>query len=506
MEKKNAVLRVEGLTKSFPGVLANSDITFDLGDEEIISIIGENGAGKSTFCKMLTGVYQPDGGKIFVNGKEVRFHSPRESMAAGIAMVYQERNLVKMMTGAQNVVFGHEPTKGIFVDEKKTIQAAYELRDRLGLNIPLDIPVEKLGAGTQQLIEILRAFYLNPKILILDEPTASLGKGEIEPFLNLVKKIKTTMHISVIFISHKIEEVFAISDKIAVFTDGKCVLVDEAKNLTEEKCISAMLRQNTLTPVEVHSRDYDSLEPMLKVKSAFYDDKSHDIEFEVRKGEVVGFYGLVGAGRTECAEVIYGRRRASEKQIEFNGEKIDKPVTPRDMINKGMVMTAEKRADAMFKSFSLTDNVCNLFLDNKVRKNKLGFIDFAKEKELTETVMKKNNVKHTSINQPIAGLSGGNIQKVIIGRSLEVDNITCLILDEPTTGMDVGAKNEIYRHVRKLAEEKNMGIMFISSELDELLATCDRIYVFYDGDVVGQMARKEFDKEKILTMAVRRSA
>lgn len=500
---QKSVLRVEGLTKIFPGVIANSDISFNLGEEEIISIIGENGAGKSTFCKMLTGVYKPDGGSIYINEKEVKFNTPRESVAAGIAMVYQERNLVKMMTGAQNIVFGHEPVKNkLFVDEKETYRAAYELREKMGLDIPLDVPIEKLGVGTQQLIEIMRAFYLNPKILILDEPTASLGKGEIEPFLNLVKQIKKTMHISVIFISHKIEEVFAISDKIAVFTDGKCVLVDEAKNLTEEQCITAMIRGNTLKPIEINSKPFEQREEMLKVESAVYDGKQHDIKFEVRHGETVGFYGLVGSGRTECAEMIYGLRKASNRNIQFNNESITKQLSPRDMINRGMVMTAEKRANAIFRSFSLVDNTCNLFLDNKVKKG-VGFYDFKAAKNLTDTVLKKNNVKYSNANQAIADLSGGNIQKIIIGRSLEVNNISCLILDEPTTGMDVGAKNEIYRHVRELVEKDNMGILFISSELDELLSVCDRIYVFYEGNVVGHVDRTQFNRETILGMAVR---
>lgn len=498
----NEVLRVTGLTKIFPGVIANSDISFELGEEEIISIIGENGAGKSTFCKMLTGVYKPDGGEIFVNGKKMEFHTPKDSMNAGIAMVYQERNLVKMLDGAQNIVFGNEPLHtGILVDEKETRKRAYEIREKLGLDIPLDVPIETLGVGAQQLIEIMRAFYLNPKILILDEPTASLGKGEIEPFLKFIREIKKSMHISVIFISHKIEEVFAISDKIAVFTDGKCVLVDKVENLTEKQCISAMLRSNSLQPVEVHTRNFDELQPMLCVKSAYYDGKKHDIDFEVRRGEVVGFYGLVGAGRTECAEVIYGLRYALDKDIVFDSLPVGKS-TPKDMINKGMVMTGERRADVIFKSFSLVDNICNLFLDGKVA-NKIGFVDFKKSREFSEKVLKNNNVKYSSMNQTIAELSGGNIQKVIIGRSMEVDNIKCLILDEPTTGMDVGAKNEIYINVRKFAEQMDIGIMFISSELDELLTVCDRLCVFANGDMVDSFKRAEFDKEKILETAVR---
>lgn len=499
------ILKVENLTKRFTSVIANDAINLDIGENEIVGIIGENGAGKSTFCKMLTGIYQPTEGAIYIHGKEIKFHSPKESMQAGINMVYQERNLVGMYTGAENICLGHEIKRAGLIDKKEMLRQATKIRDRLGLSVPLDVPVETLGAGEQQLIEIMRAFYTNPQILILDEPTASLGEGEIEPFLNFIKSIKQTMQISVIFISHKLEEVFEITDKIAVFTDGRCVLCRPTDTLTQDECISAMLRSDKIKPLEIDEEDFSNAETVLSYEKAFYDGKEHHLNIDVKRGEILGFYGLVGAGRTESVEVLIGLRRAENLSYTFNGETIHKP-NPLAMIERGMVMTPEKRSDAIFKTFSLEDNICNMFLEEKLASKRMGFVDFEKCKQFATDVLNKNSVKYSSISQPILDLSGGNMQKVIIGRSIEVENLKLLILDEPTTGMDIGAKYEIYRKIISLAHESSVSIIFISSELDELMAVCDRMYIFNDGNAVRSFLRKDFNKSELLETAVRRMA
>ncbi len=497
------ILKVENLTKRFSSVVANDSISLEIGENEIVGIIGENGAGKSTFCKMLTGIYQPTEGAIYIHGEEMRFQSPKDSMRAGINMVYQERNLVGMYTAAQNICLGHEPRKGGMIDNKEMLRQATELRERLNLTVPLDVPVETLGAGEQQLIEIMRAFYTNPKILILDEPTASLGEGEIEPFLNFIKSIRHSMNISIIFISHKLEEVFEIADKIAVFTDGACVLHRPVSELTMDACISAMLRSDKIKPLEIQERDLSDAQTVLSVESLYYDGKMHQMNLEVKKGEVLGFYGLVGAGRTECAEVLIGMRKAEGLSYTFNGEQIHSP-TPLSMIKRGMVMTPEKRANAVFKTFSLEDNICNMFLDEKLANKRTGFVYFSKCRAFATDVLNKNNVKYSSVSEPILNLSGGNMQKVIIGRSIEVENLKLLILDEPTTGMDIGAKYEIYRKIISLARDSGVSIIFISSELDELMAVCDRLYIFNDGSAVRSFPRKAFEKAELLETAVRR--
>lgn len=268
---KQAVLEVKGLTKYFGDVAANKDISLSLDKHEILAIVGENGAGKSTFCKMLTGIYHPDKGSIAVEGEEVRFQTPADSISRGISMVYQERNLVGMLTGAQNICLGHEPCRSGLIDGKGLNSLAEQIKHDLGLNVDLNTPVEQMGAGEQQLIEIMRALRTNPKILILDEPTASLGQGEIEPFLQFIQRIKSEREIAIIFISHKFEEVYEIADKIAVFTDGQNVLFAPSNELTQEMCIDAMLRQDKIKPLIISQTPTKDKQPLLEVEEIHYD-------------------------------------------------------------------------------------------------------------------------------------------------------------------------------------------------------------------------------------------
>lgn len=500
---ENKLLELKHITKRFPGVIANGDINFSIGHKQIVSIIGENGAGKSTLCKMLTGMYQPDEGQILMNGEQVHFKTVSDSVNAGISMVYQERNLVDMLTGAQNIVLNMEPTKHGFIDEKETLRITQEIKAQLNVSVPLDIPVGDLGAGEKQLVEIMRAIYNKPKLLILDEPTASLGEGEIEPFLKFVISLKETMGISVIFISHKINEVYQISDEIVVLTDGRLILQKPKSDVSQEECIAAMLRTGSLKPVTINSTPFAQRTLRLEVDGLRYGHKDHDVKFDVRSGEVVGFYGLVGAGRTEAFECLYGLRRM-ESTFRFEGEVINRKVTPFKMIQKGMILTPEVRRNAIFKTFSLGENICALFYKTHLASKHIGVVNQSKCKEFANMVLKKNLVKYSSPNQMISELSGGNIQKIIIGRSIEIDGCSLLCLDEPTTGMDVGAKNEIYLHMRELAERQDMSVVFISSELDELLIVCDRIYVFSGGDVIDEFRREaSMDKSLILETAIR---
>ncbi len=500
-EQQQPVIRVHNLTKRFGSVVANRAISLEIGKNEILSIIGENGAGKSTFCKMLTGLYCVDEGQIYLDGQEVRFRNPTESLSAGISMVYQERNLVGMLSVAQNICLGFEPKKRGFLDEATCKRKAMEIRDRLGIRIPVDVVVETLGAGEKQLVEIMRALHNEPKVLILDEPTASLGEGEIGPFLNFIGRLKQEQDISIIFISHKIEEVFQISDRIAVFTDGECTLFDHIENVTQEQCIQAMLRKDKIKPIVVKDKNFDAAKTVLKIGNTYYDDKDHQLDLEIKSGEVAGLYGLVGAGRTEFAEMLYGMRPAKNRCYQFNGEEITNEKTPT-MIEKGMIMTPEIRQNGIFTSFSITENIGYLFF-RKLLSGFGGFIKSRKTHVFAERVVKKNGVKYNSVDQSIAELSGGNIQKIIIGRSVEIENFTLLILDEPTTGMDIGAKNDVHLKIRLLADNENKSIMFISSELEELMRVCDNIYVFANGNIVDRFGRKRFDKVRILETAIR---
>lgn len=499
-----AILKVEQLTKKFTGMVAVDHVDIQINKNEVLALIGENGAGKSTLCKMLTGVYNVDEGSIYINDEKKEFKSPADSMSAGISMVYQERNLVSFLTAAQNVSLGYEMLDKGLINEKAIMRKAEEIKEQLGIDIPLDIPVEEMGAGAQQLVEIMRAFYEQPKVLILDEPTASLGEGEIEPFLQFIQDLKKKTDISIIYITHKLEEIFAIADKVTVLADGKVSMQADIQDVTQDDCVRAMIRSDKIKPVQVPNKDTDVLEKILEVECVVYDGHSYHTAFHTGLGEAVGFYGLVGSGRTETMEVLFGIRHADQRKFIFNKEEITKGDS-FDMIQKGMVLTPEMRINGVFKSLNLIENVGCLFIE-KFSKKFLGIYKGKEAKAFALDVLKKNGTKFNNVDQLIVELSGGNMQKVIIGRSVEVENLKLLILDEPTAGMDLGAKSEIYIKIRKLVDRDKKSVIFISSELDELMAVCDRMYIFHRGNVVKEFKRNEFNKEQILSYAIKGGA
>lgn len=498
---EEAVLSVKKLIKRFSGFTAVNEVSMDFFAGEIHAIIGENGAGKSTVCKMISGSYVPDGGEIAIDGKVVNFKGTVDAIKAGIGMLYQERNLIPSLTGAQNICLGCEPKNGFIVSEKEIMEISQTLREKLGINVPLDQPIGELGAGMQQTIEIMRALRTNPKILILDEPTASLGEGEIEPFLKFVSKLADENKISIIYISHKLEEIFKISSKISVLTDGAKTLEAITKEANPDQVVSAMLRQREIQNVIVTNSAEMKEPPLLTGGDAFYDGKNHKVPLAIHKGEAVGFYGLVGSGRTEWAEVLFGLRPSKKFDFTYKGKRIDK-IDTHKMIKDGIILTPEKRAHGIFRNGTLIFNVAALFLD-QLSTEKMGVLKFKEMKQFAEKVIEKHGVKYKDSSQTIAELSGGNIQKIITGRSIELDNVALLIFDEPTIGIDLGAKHEIYKKIRELVEKEKKGIIFISSELEELIAVCDRICVFSEGNMVAEAARENFDKQQILNSAIR---
>ena len=440
-------------------------------------------------------------GFIEMNGEKVEFKGPADSMKAGINMVYQERNLIGYLNATQNICLGTENKKGFMVDQEAMRKRAEAVKERLGVDVPLEVPIEKLGAGTQQLVEIMRAASTDPKVLILDEPTASLGEGEIEPFLKFVKKLTKDIDISVIYITHKLEEIFAIADKVTVMADGKKTMTADIADITKDECVRAMIRGDKIKEVKVPALNYEEAEKdrLLEVNELTFDGKVHHVEFHINKGEVVGFYGLVGSGRTETMEVLSGIRLCNKKEFIFDGEKITGGDSFK-MIQKGMILTPELRINGIFPSLNLTENICTLFV--KRFASKAGFIKNKKSRDFANQVLKKNGTKYRSRSQLISELSGGNMQKIIIGRSVEVENLKLLTVDEPTAGLDLGAKSEIYLKIRNLADNLGKSVVFISSELEELIKVCNRMYIFYNGDVVKELKREQFDRETILGYAL----
>ena len=498
------VLRTVGLTKRFSGVTAVNHVDFEVGPCEIHALIGENGAGKSTLCKMLTGVYPVDGGEIQLLGEKRSFHTPADSIRAGIGMLYQERNLVSFLTAAENISLGYEPRNRMgMIDRAAVMRRAQELRAQLNVDTPLNVPVEELGAGEQQLVEIMRAFSMKPALLILDEPTASLGEGEIEPFLRFVTSLKREQGISIIYITHKLEEIMKIADRVTVLADGAVTLTADIAELRLDDCIHAMIRSDKIKRIHVEPKARDGRDPVLEVRTLEYDGRAHTLDMRVNRGEVVGMYGLVGSGRTEAMESVFGVRRCSRKDFTLDGETVTGGDSC-DMIRRGVILTPELRANGVFPQLSLTENICNLFI--RRFSNRFGVVRKAQARQFSNMVLDKNLVRYVSANQTMAELSGGNMQKGIIGRSIEVEGLKLIILDEPTVGMDLGAKSEIYLKIRNLADRQDVGVVFISSELEELMSVCDRIYVLYRGNRIAEFERAAFDKEQILSYAVKGAA
>ena len=347
----------------------------------------------------------------------------------------------------------------------------------------------------------MRALRNQPRVLILDEPTASLGEGEIGPFLKFVRQLADTTDIAIIYISHKLEEIFQIADQITVLTDGVLTLDDRRENLTPDQVVRSMLRQRELDSVAVTPSVRTDEAPILTSGDSFYDGAVHHVPLEVRRGEAVGFYGLVGSGRTEWAEMLFGLRPARQKDVTFKGEHLHKTDT-HAMIKKGLILTPELRAHGVFRNGTLIFNITALFIDKLSHKG-TGIL---KNREMTQfglDVLKRHGVKYASPNQTIAELSGGNMQKIITARSIELDAVELLIFDEPTVGIDLGAKYDIYLKIRDLVEHEHKGVIFISSELEELITVCDRICVFSGGNMVAEVDRAHFDKAQILDSAIR---
>jgi ribose transport system ATP-binding protein len=479
VEKMNEelVLETKHLVKSFPGVIAVNDVDFGVMRGEVHALLGENGAGKSTFCKVLSGVYQPTDGQILLNGQPVTFHSPHDALVAGLSMVYQERNLIPFLTGAQNICLGMESTRlGVLIDKKDVGRAALEIRDRVGAHVDLNIRVQYLGPSDQQVVEILRALLHAPQFLLLDEPTASLSRDSVKMLYDIIRNI-VSQGVGVIFISHKLEEVFKIADRITIFRDGKKIITKAAPELDRASCIKYMTNQDIeqLYP-EVRSSHSD--QPLLEVRKVADGGKLHDISFDVAAGEVVGFYGLVGSGRTELANLLFGINPRTAGTVRLEGQEL-RIRSPKEAVQHG------------------------IFLDKFLGFG--GLINHRVETKMAQKIADSEDLSlvYTDINQDINSLSGGNKQKILIARWLaRREDARVIILDEPTQGIDVGVKHEIYKLLRSLAEGYGLGVIFISSELLEIIGVSDRIYVFKEGTVVKEFLREETpDQEEVLRCA-----
>jgi len=486
-------LTMTGIGKSFPGVRALSEVDLEVAAGEVHAIVGENGAGKSTLMKILAGVYQPDAGSIHIDGVKVSLQNPLDAKHLGIRMVYQELNLVPDLSVAENIALGRIPKKGGFVDRAQMHSDAQRVLSELQTKISPSTTLGDLTVSQQQLVEIAKAYASDPKIIVLDEPTSSLSEHETQALFQVIRRMSAG-GISVIYISHRLREVMDIADVVTVIRDGQRIDTQKIEGVTVEKMISLMVGRQL---AEVFpKRTVPIGETILEVRNVCVPGSCEDINFTVRSGEIVGLAGLVGAGRTEVAQAIFGLKSYSRGKVFVNGLPT-RITSPRKGIKAGIAYVPEDRKnDGIIPSQSIRNNISLAVLPSLQR---LGFIRGRREKELAQAKAIELNVSPPIIDRLVSTLSGGNQQKVVLAKWLAAKPAV-LILDEPTRGVDVGAKADIHTIIGQLAAQ-GVGVLMISSELPEILAVSDRIYVLHEGRIIEEISRADASEQRVMHAA-----
>lgn len=494
--EKKIVLRMEDITKDFSGVRALDQIQFELREGEIHSLMGENGAGKSTMIKLLAGIYQPTEGQIYVDGEQVKITDVPVSKELGIAVIHQELSLVPEMTVAENIYLGRMPVNHLgFVDDKKLREDARQVLKELGLEEIIEVSAKPadLTIAQQQMVEIARALSIQAKILIMDEPTASLTNREIEHLLDFIMQLRDN-GVAIIYISHRMDEVFKISDRITIFRDGQYIGMKAINEITYDDTVRMMIGRE-LSDVYPAVTGKPGKE-ILRVEGMNDNRRFKNISFALSAGEILGFYGLVGSGRTEVMRAIFGIDTYEAGKIYLDGQEVTIK-KPKDAIDLGIALAPENRKEqGLILMRDIKYNTVIAILSSIIRGIKT---DKKKEEEIVDKYMKRLNVKATSSAHITAELSGGNQQKVVLAKWLATEP-KVLILDEPTRGIDIGAKFEIYKLITELAD-MGMGIIFISSELPEVMNLSTRLVIMHEGKKMGELGREELTEETVLKYA-----
>jgi len=501
MTAPTPILEMEGVSKRFPGVIALDRVSLSVGTAEILALIGENGAGKSTLMKILGGVTARDTGSIKIDGEAVEIASPREASARRIEFIHQELSVLDNLDVAANIFLRREPTKGgllKLVDRKRIYRESDEILRRLGLNISSRTPLGQLSLAQQQLVEIARALSTGARIIIMDEPTSSLTLTETRRLLEIVKELKA-QDVSVIYISHRMHEVEDIADRAVVLRDGKNAGEIQGGEITRDRMVRMMVGRDLkefFKGARANGTDGDRADgfEVRRLRTLRY--PKHTISFRVAKGEVLGFAGLVGAGRSEVARAIFGVEEALETEVTLDGQglKID---NPQDAITHGIYLVPEdRRLCGLIVDFNIRENISLPNLDSYASGK---IINFSKEASAARDAIKAINIKTPTPEMPAANLSGGNQQKVVLAKWLTFAP-RVLIFDEPTRGIDVGAKSEIYELIRKLAAD-GVSVIVISSEMEEVLGISDRIAVMHEGRLTGVLERAQFSEEAVMRLA-----
>lgn len=491
----NTILQMEGIRKSFGSVEVLHSINFTVERGKVTALVGENGAGKSTLMKIMMGEYQPDAGKIILDGEEVHFQSPHQGLSHGISMIFQEMSPFPDLTVAQNLYLGREPRKYCFLKEKEQNRMARELLDSMDIRIPADVLVKTLSVAEIQLLEIAKAVSWNSKIVVMDEPTSALTDREVVILFDVIAKLKKA-GVGIVYITHKLEELPQIADNICVLRDGVIISNRSMADYDQQVIISEMVGRplNQVYPI----MDKQIGEPVFQVENLERENIFRDVSFEVRKGEILGFAGMVGAGRTEIVEALFGITKASGGKILYEGKEV-KITSPKDGVRNRFALVPEDRARCGLNlRGSVLSNVCLTILD---KLGKFGLASQKRETAESETIIRQMKVKINSTQQLVGSLSGGNQQKIVVAKWLLTEP-NVVFLDEPTRGIDVGAKYEIYQLIQELAKS-GKAVIVISSEMPELLGICDRILVLKDGRIVSEMAAKVATQEKIMEAIVK---
>ena len=489
------VLQLQHIRKEYPGVVALKDVTLELKKGEILALIGENGAGKSTLIKCCSGAVIPTSGKIIVNGKEFTSMTPQLAAENGIAIIYQEFNNVKELSAAENLFLGRPIRKGVVVDKKAMEEEAVKAFDQLHIKINPKALMKDLTVGYQQMVEIAKAVQQNAKILIMDEPSAPLTSAEVESMFEVVEKLRE-QGVSIVYISHRLDEIYRLSDRIVVLRDGEYIKTLITKDSHVQELIQLMVGRE-LTQSYPPRKDCIDKDTVTLELQDICGNGDKNMNLKLHKGEILGLGGLVGAGRTELAELIFGVKPIESGKMIFKGKEVN-PKSPREAIDLGIALVPEdrKRHGAML-GVSIKNNI-NMPIYQK--NSKFSVIDSKKEMAIAKEQCEAMATKTPSLHQLVKNLSGGNQQKVILGRWLAADS-ELIIFDEPTRGIDVGAKYEIYKLMNDLVENQGKSILMISSEMEELLGMSDRVIVLAEGEMTGELSKEEFSQEAVMTFA-----
>lgn len=487
------VLRMEGIVKVFPGVIAVDRVSFELKRGEVHALLGHNGAGKSTLVKIIAGAYQRDGGDMYLDDRPVNFSSPRAAINSGIDMVYQELDLIPYLSGAENIFLGQNRfhNKWGLIDHRKKLEAAQEIVKRLDVEVDLTVPVTELGVSKQQIISIAKAISGNAKIIIFDEPTSALTESETQKLFEIMRWL-TQAGVSLILITHRLNDVFAVADRVTIMRDGRKILVREVQHLGKREIILAMT--DISTPRETSARAASRIkEPVLRCENLSHAPYFHDISLELRQGEVLGITGLIGCGSIEIARAIYGASSRDSGTVEVEGTQV-KRGDPHDAARKSLAFVSDDRKrDGLILGASVARNMSITILDQITS---LGFINRTAERLKVRRMINQFKIRISSEDQAVGTLSGGNQQKVVLSKWL-LKQTKVLILCEPTRGIDIATKAEIHKMIRDLARS-GLGVIVVSSEIDEILDTADRILVLYEGRMIGEVDYLDFDRPKLL--------